>query len=454
MVQKKIILKNLLKYALVLICFCSVTPLVADSLDSEFNYLYKADEAYQLGDVDNAYKYINQAIVISKENNKSNNDLHESILYFAQTIYSEKLKLLLENFNEEDFIKVQDDLDNFPELKNSLLKKQIAQIKLKQENPESQGQLEVFEESILDYSDQLSNIANSQHDFELNEDSGFEKLKEKYNKQGKINTKTRKSVIFSIISIIIIGIAIIILIIIVCVKGVTHQHLQEKQYIQIFKLNSSNRTKTALSTGDIMKKISNLKKGRSNISKEDADEIQKIAVYCQELGNRIDAVTGRKNNSKNVSEIVYRLSVKLGIDNVTSLIYFCAAMIYDAGFLGIDPDLLNSVSFNEEEKEAMKTHVSLTRKYLKFVPKKYISIFEDAATKHHENMDGSGYPRGLEGGEIPQIARIIRVAESFVSISSRRLYRAEVDKDTAIAKLKEQPQLYDQDVVLALEKIV
>ena len=102
----------------------------------------------------------------------------------------------------------------------------------------------------------------------------------------------------------------------------------------------------------------------------------------------------------------------------------------------------------------MKEHVNLAEKHLEFVPKKYWSVFEDAAMKHHENIDGTGYPQGLKGDEIPQIARLIRVAESYVSLSSKRSYRGAMDKETAVNTLKEQPGFYDQEVVEALDKIV
>ena len=69
-------------------------------------------------------------------------------------------------------------------------------------------------------------------------------------------------------------------------------------------------------------------------------------------------------------------------------------------------------------------------------------------------MDGSGYPHGLKGDEIPQIARLIRVAETFVAMSSRRNYRQAMDKETAIEKLREQPEFYDTAVVDMLDKIV
>ena len=59
-----------------------------------------------------------------------------------------------------------------------------------------------------------------------------------------------------------------------------------------------------------------------------------------------------------------------------------------------------------------------------------------------------------KGDEIPQIARLIRVAESYVSLSSRRSYRGAMDKESAVAALREQENLYDKDVVDVLEQIV
>ena len=74
--------------------------------------------------------------------------------------------------------------------------------------------------------------------------------------------------------------------------------------------------------------------------------------------------------------------------------------------------------------------------------------------KHHENMDGTGYPNGLKGDDIPQVARLIRVAESYVSLSSKRSYRGAMDKESALDALKAQDGIYDPEVLDALDKIV
>lgn len=299
---------------------------------------------------------------------------------------------------------------------------------------------------------------------------GFKDLESAFVESTKEQEKSNKVVAFALIGIAFIVLIIILLIVIICKKGFQSQKEQQEEYINAFKLIANNQNQT---NKMILGGVTDLYNGNSSLklagtstwepalalpevkfTEEDEELIKKLAVKCEEIGAKIDSATNRKNNSKNVSEVVYKLSLQLGISPAMAMLNFCAAMIYDAGFLGIDPDLLTSATLNEEEKKALKEHVNLADKYLDFVPKKYWDLFSDAAKKHHENLDGSGYPNGLKGDEVPQIARLIRVAESFISISSKRSYRAPIDKETAVSKLKEQPQYYDEVVVDALEKLV
>jgi len=69
-------------------------------------------------------------------------------------------------------------------------------------------------------------------------------------------------------------------------------------------------------------------------------------------------------------------------------------------------------------------------------------------------MDGTGYPSGLKGTEIPQIAKIIHVVETFISLISRRSYREIFDKESAVQELKNHPELYDKEIVEILDSIV
>ena len=145
--------------------------------------------------------------------------------------------------------------------------------------------------------------------------------------------------------------------------------------------------------------------------------------------------------------------MKLGLNQNSSMIYFAASMVYDAGFLAIPEELLEAESLTDEQRLQLREHVNKFEQYLGFVPRKYWEIFEEAALYHHENTDGSGY-KGLMGADIPQIARLIHVAESYNSLISRRNYKQIMDKETAIQELESKPNLYDIDVVKVLDAIV
>ena len=88
------------------------------------------------------------------------------------------------------------------------------------------------------------------------------------------------------------------------------------------------------------------------------------------------------------------------------------------------------------------------------IPYKYYSIFAEAASLHHENINGSGYPEGLRTAEIPQLARIIHAVESYVSLVNRRSYHKILSKKDAVAELRRQPGIYDLDVIDILETLI
>ena len=136
------------------------------------------------------------------------------------------------------------------------------------------------------------------------------------------------------------------------------------------------------------------------------------------------------------------------------MLYFCAAMVYDAGFLDVPEEILAAENLTEEQRQIIRNHVSVTGDHLDFVPEKYRNIFTDAALYHHENEDGSGYPNGLAGEDIPQIAKLIHVVESYNSLISRRNYKQIMDKESAIEELLSKKNMYDETVVKALDGIV
>ena len=328
----------------------------------------------------------------------------------------------------------------------------------------------VLAESMKTQAEELAKSnENSEKNLKAIQD-GFAGISDTMSESTKAQTKSTKIMVFAIVGIALLILIIVLVVIVIARRSMKQQAERQEQYMQAFRLiaeNTSNTNRIMLGGAtDLYGQGAPLKLAGTStwapaaalpdvtFTPDDEEELKQLAVKCEEIGTQIDQVTNRKNNSKNVSELVYKLSMQLGLSQGNSMLNFCAAMIYDAGFLGIDPAIWEAESLTDEQKEEMHNHVNIAEKYLDFVPKKYWQVFDDASKKHHENMDGSGYPNGLKGDDIPQIARLIRVAETYVSMSSRRNYRQAMDKETAIEKLREQPQFYDSVVVDTLDQIV
>lgn len=488
------LLDKLKKITIALLVVCFTAQAFAATTDLTQRFLDKANEAYDDGNIEDAYKYVNQALAVAKDE-----DSQANVLYFAQSVYKQKLQNIQKKYDDMALIDIKMNLEKYPNIENTTIKKLVKQIEQDQENKEKAAQkaetaaqrkveqerfeaqqesMEAQAKAMKDQAEAMQKQAEAtkqgQEDFKNALESGLKDMgntfTDAFSESAKETKRSTRVIAISIIAIAVIIVLLVLLIMVIIKKAAKANQYQQEQYAQAFKMLAANQNQTnRLMLGgitDIYGGNASLRIAGSStwapaaalpdvtFSEEDEEELKQLAVKCEEIGQQIDNVTGRKNNSKNVSELVYKLSIQLGLPQGMAMLNFCAGMIYDAGFLAIDPDLLVATQLTEEEKAAMKEHVNLAEKHLEFVPKKYWSVFEDAATKHHENIDGTGYPHGLKGDEIPQIARLIRVAESYVSLSSKRSYRGAMDKETAVNTLKEQPGFYDQEVVDALDKIV
>ncbi len=187
---------------------------------------------------------------------------------------------------------------------------------------------------------------------------------------------------------------------------------------------------------------------------EEQAEFEELTRKCREVGLEIDQATGRKNNAKNVSEMVFKISQEMGLGHFESMLFFNVAQVYDVGFLEIDKTLFGKENLAQDEIYEIRNHVKQGLAQLSFVPEKYMPIFADGVLMHHENMDGSGYPEGLSENHIPYIARVIRIAESYAALISRRNYREIYDKESAMEELRKKPGLYDSNIVTVLETII
>jgi PAS domain S-box-containing protein/putative nucleotidyltransferase with HDIG domain len=123
-----------------------------------------------------------------------------------------------------------------------------------------------------------------------------------------------------------------------------------------------------------------------------------------------------------VTEITVKLARAFGLSEVELVQVRWGALLHDIGKMGVsDGILLKPGSLTEEEWVAMKKHPGFAYEMLS--PIRYLRLALDIPYCHHEKWDGSGYPRGLKGDQIPLVARIFAVVDVWDALSSNRPYR-------------------------------
>ncbi|MFI5182811.1 MAG: HD domain-containing phosphohydrolase [Vicinamibacteria bacterium] len=112
-----------------------------------------------------------------------------------------------------------------------------------------------------------------------------------------------------------------------------------------------------------------------------------------------------------------------------------SGIIHDVGKIGIEDKILRkAAALTEEEYELMKQHPTKGAHILDAVP--VLKQMAGAGLMHHENVDGSGYPDGLKGDQIPLLGRIVSVADAFDAMTTDRPYSKAMTYDAALARLR------------------
>lgn len=132
------------------------------------------------------------------------------------------------------------------------------------------------------------------------------------------------------------------------------------------------------------------------------------------------------------------IAAGLGLPEAQQQLIFEAAPMHDIGKVGIpDHILLKPGKLTEEEFSVMKQHARLGYDILSGSQSEMLNTGAVIALAHHEKYDGSGYPNGIAGEEIPLFARIVAVADVFDALTSERPYKAAWGIETALAFLRE-----------------
>ena len=128
-----------------------------------------------------------------------------------------------------------------------------------------------------------------------------------------------------------------------------------------------------------------------------------------------------------------------------------AAPMHDIGKIGIpDRSLQKHDKLDPDEWVIMRQHTTIGAEILKDASADFIKLAETIALSHHEKWDGSGYPRGLKGSDIPMAGRIVTLADVFDALTSERPYKKPFPLEKTFAIIKEgQGSHFDPDLVNA-----
>jgi HD-GYP domain-containing protein (c-di-GMP phosphodiesterase class II) len=130
-----------------------------------------------------------------------------------------------------------------------------------------------------------------------------------------------------------------------------------------------------------------------------------------------------------------------------------AALLHDVGKIGIEDHILKKPSqLTDEEYGVIKQHPRWGAMIMGHISQ--LKEVVPAIQYHHERLDGSGYPEGRAGEQIPMLARIIAVADTFDAMTTDRLYQKAMDPQFVVSKLHEwKGSRYDPTVVDAMTRI-
>ena len=128
-----------------------------------------------------------------------------------------------------------------------------------------------------------------------------------------------------------------------------------------------------------------------------------------------------------------------GMDEDALDLLLNASPMHDIGKIGVpDNILLKPGKFEPDEWEIMKTHAQIGADILSGDDSPMMSMAREIALTHHEKWDGSGYPNGLSGEDIPLVGRISALADVFDALTSSRPYKKAWEVDKAVEYIKEQ----------------
>ncbi|QFR00225.1 HD-GYP domain-containing protein [Streptomyces phaeolivaceus] len=141
-----------------------------------------------------------------------------------------------------------------------------------------------------------------------------------------------------------------------------------------------------------------------------------------------------RGHSERVGQASLLIARELGMDDERAEVLRFAGILHDVGKLGVPTRLLRKDGpLTPEERRVIELHPEYGHEIVRGIS--FLGEARAAVLHHHERLDGSGYPYGLAGGQIPEFARVVAVADAFDAMTSTRSYRRARPVAAALAEL-------------------
>ncbi len=142
-----------------------------------------------------------------------------------------------------------------------------------------------------------------------------------------------------------------------------------------------------------------------------------------------------RGHSIRVAKLSRRIALAAGLDDKTAEQIYISGLVHDVGKIGVPEAVLTKAGrLTDEEFELIKRHPDIGHEILSGIPS--LKPILPGVLHHHERWDGAGYPRGLAGADIPLMARVIGLADTFDAMSSTRSYRSAMPRDKVLAEIE------------------